>query len=500
MYYLVMDQPRTAAALPDVQELDDLALLRSIAEARDAAAFEELFRRHTDHAYSLALNITGNAQRAEDAVQEAFAVVWTRAEQCRAGNPKAWILGIVARKGLHMNRRRGELPIEDLDGVQERTPTRNAEERLAHQELLGEIRALLQKLPRRERAMVALHFGGGMTQAEIAKELGMPARTLSTRLASVLAELREGLAAAGFAAAAPLLNEQKIAEALTSGMRAPAGMAERIAGRVLREAGRQSARVVAMGWIHWIFYALAGFAAIGGAAAWYAVQQDDSISEIAAPLALPPQTAEPAAPLAPESTKPFYVKWDFATEPAEFPPVFQGGWSWDRFQGKGCLVPSKAPPLIMTLLPVRLPPKNMLITINVISEPGDLSFSSVWVDDYGMVSRQTWEPIQKRLHTHHHKQRIFILGDYVVSVMDDEHSRTMVQQYEKPFPSDRLMLSWKLWRVCDIEIRELAEDDPELKGVDPKAMIQRILTLGGGSTGWVPPGRLNWQAIPQKYR
>lgn len=495
MYHPVMDQPRTAAALADTHGLDDLVLLRRIAEARDEAAFEELFRRHTDHAYSLALNITGNAQRAEDVVQEAFAVVWTRAEQCRAGNPKAWILGIVARKGLHMNRRRGELPLEDLDGVQERSPGGSAEERLAKQELLGEIRALLQKLPRRERAMVALHFGGGMSQAEIAKELGMPPRTLSTRLASVLAELREGLAAAGFAAAVPLLNEQKLAEALTSGMRAPAGMAERVAGRVLREAGRQSARVAALGKASWLLYALA---LIGAGAAWYAVPRDGASIEKSVPQVEAKST--PAVPVAPEAPKPFYVKWDFTTKPAEFPPAFQGGWTWGKFEGKGCLVPSDDPPLVLTLLPVRLPPKNMLIKINVISQKGNMRFAPLWVNEQGMVVRRTWEPVQKELNGYHHVQRVFLLGEYIVSVLDRDESRTMVQQYKEPFPSDRFMLSFQLWRVRDIEIRELAADDPELKGIDPQALIQRILTLGGGRTGWVPPEPVNWPAIPQQYR
>jgi len=55
------------------------------------------------------------------------------------------------------------------------------------------LKPLLEKLPAREKKILLLRFFGGMTQSQIAGELGISQMHVSRLLARTLAQLREGL-------------------------------------------------------------------------------------------------------------------------------------------------------------------------------------------------------------------------------------------------------------------------------------------------------------------
>ncbi|MCW2668579.1 MAG: polymerase, sigma 28 subunit, Sig subfamily, partial [Frankiales bacterium] len=57
------------------------------------------------------------------------------------------------------------------------------------------LKPLLEKLPAREKKILMLRFFGGMTQSQIAGELGISQMHVSRLLARTLAQLREGLLA-----------------------------------------------------------------------------------------------------------------------------------------------------------------------------------------------------------------------------------------------------------------------------------------------------------------
>ena len=55
------------------------------------------------------------------------------------------------------------------------------------------LKPLLEKLPAREKKILMLRFFGGMTQSQIAGELGISQMHVSRLLSQTLAKLREGL-------------------------------------------------------------------------------------------------------------------------------------------------------------------------------------------------------------------------------------------------------------------------------------------------------------------
>lgn len=157
----------------------DDALMARIAGDRDREAFAELFARHERAAFNLALHLTGRHALAEEAVQDAFLRVWTSASAFQPGNARAWLLRIVATQSLKKLRgkgRREEVITGELGAMPNRAGARNAApaDSLEHEETLGVLRESLAALPDRSRQVIALYYGAGFTQNEIADRSPCP--------------------------------------------------------------------------------------------------------------------------------------------------------------------------------------------------------------------------------------------------------------------------------------------------------------------------------------
>src|SRR5450631_1983373 len=91
---------------PDLSSLADEDLMTRVQEG-DAQAFEVIFDRHADAAFSLAYRMCGRRVTAEDVVQEAFLSLWrsgARYDRTR-GIVRSWVLGVVHNRGIDLFRR-----------------------------------------------------------------------------------------------------------------------------------------------------------------------------------------------------------------------------------------------------------------------------------------------------------------------------------------------------------------------------------------------------------
>ena len=80
-------------------EIDDLVLAR--ARRGDGAAFEQIYRRYSRAAYTLALRLCGRADLAEDVVQEAFMKAIEKLSSYRGDAPfGAWLKRLVANSAI----------------------------------------------------------------------------------------------------------------------------------------------------------------------------------------------------------------------------------------------------------------------------------------------------------------------------------------------------------------------------------------------------------------
>lgn len=163
-----------------------------------ADAFEVIYDRHADAAFSLAFRMCSQRALAEDIVQEAFLSLWrTRSRYDRdRGSVRTWVLGIVHNRAIDALRRRTvrDRGIVDDEGLEERVaaPERTDLE-VARREEAREIRDALADLPDEQSRVIELAYFGGMTHVQIAAMLDTPVGTVKGRMRLGLAKMRMAL-------------------------------------------------------------------------------------------------------------------------------------------------------------------------------------------------------------------------------------------------------------------------------------------------------------------
>ena len=164
------------------------------AGAGDRSAFDKLYNRYSRPVFGLALRRLGDRGRAEDAVQETFVSVWrsARTYEPARGPGGPWLYGIARNAIVDRSRARHEPPVEAPD---EASLELGPEERAEQAWTQWHVHGALERLPEREREVIALAYWSELSQSEVAAQLGIPLGTVKTRTRSALmrlAELLEG--------------------------------------------------------------------------------------------------------------------------------------------------------------------------------------------------------------------------------------------------------------------------------------------------------------------
>lgn len=188
--------------------------LRARVRAGDPQAFTQLFRAHARAVYSHAARLTADPSAAEDVVSLTFLEAWRLRERLLTeaeltgvdgdddGGLRPWLFGI-ATNVLRNTRRAARRHGAALARLPERRADRDtvpdfADElvgRMEDSERLAAARVALTKLRRREREVFALCVWSGLSYADAAEALEVPASTVRSRLARARQRLR-GLAEA----------------------------------------------------------------------------------------------------------------------------------------------------------------------------------------------------------------------------------------------------------------------------------------------------------------
>ena len=172
----------------------------------DARAFEVIYDRHCDVAFSLAYRVCGTRPRAEEVVQEAFLALWrsgARYDRTK-GSVRTWVLAIVHHRAIDALRRNVNYDrrntFDDSVAEQIQSPERTDVE-VARRDEAREIRAALEELPPDQSRVIELAFYGGYTHSEIAELLGAPIGTIKGRMRLGMEKMRSSLEASGVALA-----------------------------------------------------------------------------------------------------------------------------------------------------------------------------------------------------------------------------------------------------------------------------------------------------------
>jgi RNA polymerase sigma-70 factor, ECF subfamily len=166
---------------------DDLSLLKRIG-LRDAVAMETFYKRHASSVYSFAFRRVDDAALADEVTNDALHQVWLSAASFAGqSSPKTWLLGITKNKMLDALRSKGR--------IQAREQETSEEEQLGFADTAPGVYAQLlarqkgqhlnqcfDNLPPEQQACMHLSFVEGMTLAEIAQVMAIPANTVATRI------------------------------------------------------------------------------------------------------------------------------------------------------------------------------------------------------------------------------------------------------------------------------------------------------------------------------
>lgn len=180
-----------AAPAPTEAMLAERALVLAARDG-DAQAFAGLVRVHQRRAYAVARAIVLTHEDAEDAVQEGFLHAYRALDRFRPEQAfGAWLHRIVANAALDIARRRKVRDADELpETVASPRPTRDPAEA---GELRRRLRAALDLLGARQRAVIVLHDVEGFKHAEIGAMLGIPEGTARSDLHHARAQLRRVL-------------------------------------------------------------------------------------------------------------------------------------------------------------------------------------------------------------------------------------------------------------------------------------------------------------------
>ena len=181
----------------EITPIDDDMLLIKRVGVRDNAAMETFYRRHASSVYSFALRRMNDAALADEVVNDTLFQAWISASTFTGqSSPKTWLLGIAKNKILDALRSKGRLEARTQDTCEEEQQNFADTKPGAYAQLLAKqkgqhLSQCFDELPPEQRACIHLSFVEGMTLAEIAQVMTIPANTVATRIHHAKRKLRD---------------------------------------------------------------------------------------------------------------------------------------------------------------------------------------------------------------------------------------------------------------------------------------------------------------------
>ena len=185
----------------------DSALVARVGEGDDRA-LGLLYDRHAPMVFSVTRAITGSEPDAEEVAEAVFLHLWKNPTQFDPGRGSLrTYLTTVARSRARdrvRTRRRQREALERSAAVSGgdfaapvSNPGADPEGEVVRREARAQLSGLLERLSHEQREAVELAYFAGMTQSEIAEELGVPLGTVKTRIRDGMARLRDVVKGAG---------------------------------------------------------------------------------------------------------------------------------------------------------------------------------------------------------------------------------------------------------------------------------------------------------------
>jgi len=172
---------------------EELELIRRVIKS-DQGAFLALYDRYASRVHALTLRILNEGMLAEEATQDTFLKVWSRARQFNPARGEfiTWLLTIARRTALDRLRLESRRPAlstaQDPDETWKSVPNGGS---LPEEARWRSLYFAVSALPEEQRQVIELAYYQGLSQSEMAEVLDWPLGTVKTRVRAAMQSLRE---------------------------------------------------------------------------------------------------------------------------------------------------------------------------------------------------------------------------------------------------------------------------------------------------------------------
>jgi RNA polymerase sigma factor (sigma-70 family) len=179
-----------------VQEINNERDLVSLLKEKNSKAFNYLYDHYSAALFSIIRQIIGNADLANDVLQEVFVNIWRKIDSYDAtkGRLFTWMLNIARNASIdtlrsknYQNTQKNQALPDDVNNM-----SSGLQVVQANVDNIG-LRKILEKLKPEQRILIEMAYFKGYTHEEIAQIENIPLGTVKTRIRNALLQLREYL-------------------------------------------------------------------------------------------------------------------------------------------------------------------------------------------------------------------------------------------------------------------------------------------------------------------
>ena len=171
---------------------EDFLLLEKVKDG-SKIAFNLLFEKHWEKAYSDAYKRVKNEEDAKDIVQEIFTKIWLNRQTQAIENFPAYLHVSIRNNVIKLLSK--QKPIHSFFDILENIPEKNSEadSALLWNEFLKSYEALLEKMPPKRQQIFKLRYHEDLTTKDISLQLGITRKTVQNQLGKAIESMKVAL-------------------------------------------------------------------------------------------------------------------------------------------------------------------------------------------------------------------------------------------------------------------------------------------------------------------
>jgi RNA polymerase sigma-70 factor, ECF subfamily len=159
----------------------------------DRSAFEFVYRQTSAKLFGICLRIFPNRTDAEEALQDAYLTIWSKAASFESGraSPISWLATLTRNRAIDRLRAAGKayyVPVEEAQEIADPTPL--ADSQMLSRSEDATLYGCIETLDPRDAGFIRSAYVGGATYADLAERETLPLGTVKSRIRRALIQLR----------------------------------------------------------------------------------------------------------------------------------------------------------------------------------------------------------------------------------------------------------------------------------------------------------------------